>query len=153
MSRRLPSSLRDLGGNGGTTQSFVIPVVQGQNGPEIGGAGTAGLQQQIQSHIAGLINQGLGVVDGEPDIEEPDVVDVHIDAQAEPATAAQAGGREPTLAARVMTMISRPADASGAPVDEGAINANITINANVQPNVTIRIYPGKDSNDCLKKYF
>ena len=54
MSRRLPSSLRDLGGNGGTTQSFVIPVVQGQNGPEIGGNG---LQQQIQSHIAGLINQ------------------------------------------------------------------------------------------------
>jgi len=130
MSRRLPSSLSNLSSaNGGVntaTQSFVIPVVQGVNGPEVGAGGGAHLQQQIQSHIAGLM-QGLQVAD-EPEVDEQDPPPPN-------------GQREPTLAARVMTMISRPADASGAPLDEGAINANITINANVQPNVTIRIYP------------
>ena len=72
MSRRLPSSLSNLGGANGTTasatQSFVIPVVQGANGPEVGAGGGAHLQQQIQSHIAGLI-QRLPVAD------EPDSVD------------------------------------------------------------------------------
>ena len=150
--RRVPSSLRDIAGvGGGQGQGVVIPVVHNANGTfETGPVTSIGgsiqnimnnlgpqIQSQIQSNLAGLLGGHTG--------NEPEVP---VTQEAEPEVNSEDTNRprEPSLTARVMTMISRPTDIDGNPIDSGidrveGINANITINANVSPNVTIRIIP------------
>lgn len=131
LNRRLPQSLRDFGQGQTASGGIVIPVVHGSNGTietgpitSLGGnlgnipnlqnlIGTAvgNAIGGIQNNLSGLLEGGLGQ-----------------DGQAPPtgAPAPNDGGspgaenqntREPSLTARVMTMISRPSDIDGNPID------------------------------------
>merc|ERR1711962_1723841 len=173
LNRRLPQSLRDFQGQGHTASGgIVIPVVHGSNGSietgpitSLGGnignipnlqnlIGTAvgnaigGIQNNLNGLFDGTV--GLGQEQGGQQGGQPSGVPSNGDNDdVQTSESGQNQGqntREPSLTARVMTMISRPSDIDGNPIDPGidrveGINANITINANVSPNVTIRIIP------------
>ena len=138
LNRRLPQSLRDFGQGQTASGGIVIPVVHGSNGSietgpitSLGGnlgnipnlqnlIGTAvgNAIGGIQNNLNGLFDGGLG-----QENEQTPPSGAPGSAPNEGGTSgAETGGqnqntREPSLTARVMTMISRPSDIDGNPID------------------------------------
>ena len=138
LNRRLPQSLRDFGQGQTASGGIVIPVVHGSNGTietgpitSLGGnlgnipnlqnlIGTAvgNAIGGIQNNLNGLFEGGLGPdgVQAPPTGARP-VPDLDGDAPGGETGGQNQNTREPSLTARVMTMISRPSDIDGNPID------------------------------------
>ena len=134
LNRRLPQSLRDFGQGQTASGGIVIPVVHGSNGTietgpitSLGGnlgnipnlqnlIGTAvgNAIGGIQNNLNGLFEGGLGP-DGVQ--AQPTGAAADSDGGASSGETGSQNTREPSLTARVMTMISRPSDIDGNPID------------------------------------
>ena len=132
LNRRLPPSLRreilsDFQGGGGQTASggIVIPVVHGSNGsietgPITSLGGNIGNIPNLQNLIGTAVGNAIGGIQNNLN-GVIDLAGLGQDQSGETSQESnpseQANTREPSLTARVMTMISRPSDIDGNPID------------------------------------